>query len=106
MRVLMAGLTAILAMGISPVFAQQDDPLSEYQQPGMNLPDPVPNNGAHFSASVATAGTANAGPTLTSVSPDNKGCSTLNPCALPTPALDNLAPRPQVARRAKANSAS
>jgi hypothetical protein len=106
MRVLMAGLLAVSAMGISPALAQLDDPLSEYQQPGMNLPDPVADNGTHFSPSVATAGTANAGPTLASVNPDIKGCSTLNPCALATPALDNAAPRRQVSDRAKANSSS
>lgn len=106
MRVLIAGLVAISAMGIVPASAQLDDPLSEYQQPGMNLPDPSADNGTHFSPTVATAGIANAGPALTSVRPDNKGCSTLNPCALPTPALNNPAPSRQVSGRAKSNSSS
>ncbi len=107
MRFWIAGIClATIAMAqTSPAWAQQDDPLSEYQQPGINLPDPVANNGTHFAPSTATAGTADAGPTLDMVRTDNKGCNALNPCAVLNPVLNDTAPRRQ-ASGAKSSSSS
>ena len=49
------------------------------------LPDPVLSKAARFPASAATAGVAHIGPALDDVDVHARGCSALNPCALPTP---------------------
>jgi hypothetical protein len=103
-------LAAFVMTGMSPVWAQDNNPqnndsLSEYQDPGMKLPDPVADNGTHFAPAIATAGTADAGPTLDAVRTDTKGCSALNPCAAHNPTLENALPRRQ-ASGAKTNSSS
>ena len=108
MRLWIAGifLATVAAAGLSPAWAQDDDPLSEYHQPGIDLPDPVANNGTHFAPSAATVGTANAGPTLTQVQTDTQGCSAVNPCALSNPALGSIAPPRQLSSRARSSSSS
>ena len=50
------------------------------------LPDPDISKAARFPASAATAGVAHIGPALDDVDVHARGCSALNPCALPTPA--------------------
>lgn len=87
-----AGLLVALAFaagGALPALAR-----IEYSDPV--TPDPVQDNGVYFDPAAATAGTAIAGLTLNSIAADaagnDKNCTTRNPCALATPALDELPP--------------
>ena len=112
-KVLCLALALTGASGFAyPVLA--DDPLGESTgSDPTNFPDPVLNKNLVLPASLATAGTADASPTL-SASPapprptQGAGCTPLNPCAMPTPALDGLSPvsanenRPMQALRKKA----
>jgi hypothetical protein len=66
------------------------------------LPDPVLSKAARFPASAATAGVAHIGPALDDVDVHARGCSALNPCALPTPAgSDDAAVQPARQRVSK-----
>jgi len=85
----MAALLLALGGGWSCAMAQDDD-LSTYTPP--DLPDPVANNGVHFDKSVPTADSAVPSMAVGTISPSNAGCSALNPCATPSPALSNGAP--------------
>ena len=78
---------AIWMAGVAPALAAGalDDPLP----PAMA--DPRPNQGAQFSAATSTMGAAVASPERVSAATDNKGCSALNPCAIPTPAASRAA---------------
>ncbi len=71
--------------GMSPIVADPSDLQSTSAEP--TLPDPLPYTGPDFSAASATAGTADPGPALESLKADNRKCSALNPCAVPSPAL-------------------
>ena len=68
------------------------------QDPNMVvLPDPDPAQAVHFPAGAATAGVAHIGPALDKAGIRTHDCSPLNPCALATPALSDVAvtvPRP------------
>ena len=50
------------------------------------LPDPVLSKAARFPTGAATAGAAQVSPALDEADVHARGCSALNPCALPTPA--------------------
>ena len=85
-RILRFVLFAVTAFGRTlPVFADPADLQSTSAEP--ILPDPLPYTGPAFSAAAATAGTADPGPALESLRVDNRNCSVLNPCAMPSPAL-------------------
>ena len=78
---------AVVFAGLSPACA---DPLgldSTSAEP--ILPDPLPYTGPAFPAASATAGTADTGPALEVLREDNRSCSALTPCAMPSPALTN-----------------
>jgi hypothetical protein len=66
------------------------------------LPDPDLAKAARFPASAATAGMAHVGPALDDMDVHARGCSPLNPCALPTPAgPDDAAAQPTRQRVSK-----
>ena len=81
--------------GLSPALA---DPLGlDSTSAKPILPDLLPYTGPAFPAASATAGTADPGPALEKLPEDNRTCSALNPCAMPSPALMNV-PAPQPAQ--------
>jgi hypothetical protein len=92
LAVMLGGITS------TPLMA---DPLGESQETPV-FPDPVLNNNLVFPPGLATSGTADTGPKL-SASPASTGagCSALNPCAVVTPALDNLAAVPASTQSAR-----
>src|ERR1700744_4498800 len=77
---------AMLA-GLSPALADPLGLASTSAEP--ILPDPQPYKGPAFPAASATAGTADPGIALENVREDNRSCSALTPCAMPSPALMN-----------------
>ena len=67
------------------------------------LPDPDLSKAARFPAGAATAGVAHIGPALDDVDIHARGCSPLNPCALPTPAGPDDAAAQQTRQRVSKN---
>lgn len=78
--ILIAFLLAMPNAALAQMSSSSADPV---------LPDPVPNQGATYPPSAATAGMAYGGPPR--MDPRN-GCSAFNPCALPSSAPHKLGP--------------
>ena len=75
----------LFVAGVGANAALADDLQSTYVVPAH--PDPAADNGTHFTAAQATAGTA---VVSSSTAKPSASCSALNPCAAVTPVLENV----------------
>ncbi len=87
MRLIAASILVLAAMSAGGIAARADDLESTYVTP--SHPDPTADNGTHFTAAQATAGTAIVSSGAATAKPA-AACSALNPCAVTTPILENM----------------
>jgi hypothetical protein len=82
---------SLILVGSDSGFCQDSEgPLGDPLPPAVQ--DPSLSSSHYFPASLTTAGVADAGPALGSVNRGRTGavgCNAMNPCAVPSPALDH-----------------